>query len=91
MNTDLQSDFQSVAFWLFDFNYGGNNGLGGKPQGAVMFCQQGLQTFEVEATIALPSYSITNVTVQGNYGPSNNVTGPPLSGLAYNGYVIALP
>lgn len=91
MNTDLVSDFRSVAFWLFDFNYGGSNGLGGKPQGTVVFCEPGIQTFNVEATIALPAYHITNVTILGDYGPSNNVTGAPLSGLAYNGYASDLP
>lgn len=52
-----------------------------------MFCQPTIQLFDVAAFALLNNNSLYNVTIIDNYPKANNVSGAPLNGLPYNGYV----
>ncbi len=67
-----------VFFWFWQQNP--NNS-------AAVFCQPRIQLFDVTAFALLNNNSLTNVTKVDNYPKPNNVSGSPLNGIPYNGYV----
>jgi hypothetical protein len=72
--------FSPVMFWFFRFK---DND---EPQARSVFCYPKIAVFDVVATINLNNGILANVTIAGNYGKANNVTGAPLNGRAYNAY-----
>jgi hypothetical protein len=75
--------FQPVLFWFF--HVAGD----GTPEARSVFCTPTLATFDILATANLNNGSLANVTVYDSYTTPNNVTGPPLSGQAFNGYAFS--
>ncbi|KAH7923217.1 hypothetical protein BV22DRAFT_1113507 [Leucogyrophana mollusca] len=71
--------FQPVMFWFFHLN------TSNEPEAAAVFCRPTIGVFNIEAAMNLNDGSLGNVTVFSSYVPSNNVTGSPLNGQAYNG------
>ena len=57
---------------------------------AGVFCQPTMQLFDVTAFAALHNNSLTKVTIIDNYPKANNVSGPPLNGVPYNGHVFSV-
>ena len=47
-----------------------------------------MQLFDVKVFVNLYDNTLANVTIIGNYAKANNVSGPPLNGTPYNGYVL---
>jgi hypothetical protein len=74
-------DFDPVMFWFFYLS--SNN----QPQATGVFCQPTILPYNILTTADLNNGSLTNVTVFHDYVTPNNVTGPPLSGVAFNAYV----
>ncbi|KAI9439330.1 hypothetical protein H4582DRAFT_1948548 [Lactarius indigo] len=70
--------YQPVLFWFWQQNPSGS---------AAVFCTPHIQLFDVTAFASLNNGSLTNVTVIDNYPAANNVSGPPLSGIPYNGLI----
>jgi hypothetical protein len=58
---------------------------------AGVFCQARVQLFDVAVFINLYDLSLANVTIIGTYPKANNVSGPPLNGVPYNGYGLLFP
>ena len=81
--TSLNVSQQGVMFWYFHV------GQDGTPEAQSVFCQPKIGIFNILATANLNNGSLVNVTVINPYTPSNNVTGTPLDGQAFNGYVVA--
>ena len=71
--------FQPVMFWFFHLN------AQQQPEARGVFCQPTITIFNIKASASLNNGSLTGVTVKGRYALSNNVTGSPLNGQAYNG------
>ncbi|KAJ7219468.1 hypothetical protein GGX14DRAFT_592313 [Mycena pura] len=81
--TGSSVEFLPVMFWFFhDDN--------GQPEGATVFCSPSIEAFNVEAYIDLNNNSIVGITALSNVQTSNNVTGSPLNGQAFNS-VVFLP
>lgn len=72
-------NFQPVMFWYFHLN------SQQKPEARGVFCQPTIGIFNIKATANLNNGSLANVTVLNDYAPSNNVTGSPMNGQAFNG------
>jgi hypothetical protein len=49
-----------------------------------------MHLYDVTATAYTSNRTLANVTVIRNYQGTNNVTGAPLNGIPYNGYVFQL-
>jgi hypothetical protein len=81
--TGLSVSQQGVMFWYFHLRQDGT------PEAQSVFCQPKIGIFNILATADLNNGSLVNVTVIDPYTPSNNVTGSPLDGQAFNGYVVA--
>jgi hypothetical protein len=47
-----------------------------------------MQVFDVAVFANINDNTLANVTIIGDYMNENNVSGPPLSGIPYNGYVL---
>lgn len=76
---DLQLDYRSVAFWVFNW---------GDKAGAAIFCTPQITAQLVQVETILANNTIRNVSITGPFSSGNNVTGAPLNGWAYNGSVI---
>jgi hypothetical protein len=72
---------QAVMFWYFHVRQDGT------PQAQSIFCQPTIGLFNIMATANLNNGSLANVTVLNSYTPSNNVSGAPLNGQPFNGYL----
>jgi hypothetical protein len=70
--------FQSVFFWFWQKSSNSTSAV---------FCQPAMELFDVTAFAALNNNSLTNVTIIDNYPKANNVSGPPLNGVTYNGLI----
>ncbi|KAI9453926.1 hypothetical protein F5148DRAFT_451920 [Russula earlei] len=70
--------FQPVFFYFWQFNP--NNS-------AAVFCEPQIELFDVTAFALLNNNSLTSVTPIDNYPTPNNVSGPPLNGIPYNGLI----
>lgn len=70
--------FQPVFFWFWRQEPSGS---------AAVFCQPSIRLFDVTAFASLNNGSFTNVTKIDNYPAANNVSGPPLNGIPYNGLI----
>ncbi|KAI0300667.1 hypothetical protein B0F90DRAFT_1629338 [Multifurca ochricompacta] len=70
--------FQPVFFWFWQQN---------PRRSAGVFCQPHIQLFDVTARAFLNNGSLTNVSIIDNYPNANNVSGPPLNDIPYNGHV----
>jgi len=70
--------FQPVFFWFWE--NGGNRTAG-------VFCRPQIRLFDVTAFARLNNNSLYNVTIVDNYPEANNVSGPPLNGVPYNGLI----
>ncbi|OAX35822.1 hypothetical protein K503DRAFT_696301 [Rhizopogon vinicolor AM-OR11-026] len=78
-NQDL--DFQPVFFWFYHLTESGDS------QGTAVFCQPSIAIFVVETTMDLNDGSLGNCTIVDTFNSTNNVTGNPLNGEAYNGVI----
>jgi hypothetical protein len=67
-------------FWFFI-----NNSTGGAPQEKTVFCLPTIGLYTVNVTVGVSNNTVVNVTLVDNYPLSNNITGPPLNGEAFNG------
>lgn len=74
--------FQPVMFWFFHADPGGANN-----QTAGVFCAPTIGIYDIEASLYLNTMALVNVTVLNDYAEANNVSGSPLDGQAFNGYV----
>ncbi|KAI0262062.1 hypothetical protein BC834DRAFT_892909 [Gloeopeniophorella convolvens] len=70
--------FQPVFFWFWQSN---------PQEKAGVFCTPTMQLFDVTAFASLNNGSLTNVSIIDNYPKPNNVSGPPLQGVPYNGLI----
>jgi hypothetical protein len=68
--------FQPVLFWFWQQEPSAFAGV---------FCEPHIGLFDITASASLNNGTLTGVTVIGNYTGANNVTGPPLNGIPYNG------
>ncbi|KAJ7343304.1 hypothetical protein DFH08DRAFT_1081505 [Mycena albidolilacea] len=71
--------FQPIMFWFFH-----RRADDGTPEGASVFCAPSINAFNVIAKVDLNNGSIINVTTLDSVTTSNNVTGPPQNGQAFN-------
>ena len=78
----LSRNAVQVFFWFWEQDTDSTAGV---------FCRPTMQLFDVTAYASLNNNSLTNVTVIDNYPAANNVSGFPLNGIPYNGYVFLLP
>lgn len=78
-------DFQPIMFWYFLAA-----GTQDQAKARCVFCQPQIKVYNVKAMANLNDGSLANVTMVSDYAPSNNVTGNPLNGQAYNGCVVSL-
>lgn len=69
-------------FWYFHLKDGGT------PEARSVFCAPTIAAYNIMATVNLNNGSLVNVTRLNNYTTANNVTGSPLSGQAFNAYVL---
>lgn len=76
-------NFQPVMFWFF------HTDAYGRSEGRSVFCQPQIAIYNVKATANLNDGSLVNVTILSGYVPSNNVTGSPMNGQAFNGYDVS--
>jgi hypothetical protein len=76
-NQDL--DFQPVFFWFYHVTESGDS------QGTAVFCQPSIAIFVVQTSMAMSDGSLGNCTIVEPFNATNNVTGSPLNGAAYNG------
>jgi len=53
----------------------------------VFFCGPTIQLFDVTASAFLSNNSLSKVAIVDNYPKANNVSGPPLNGVPYNGLI----
>ncbi|OJA11337.1 hypothetical protein AZE42_04932 [Rhizopogon vesiculosus] len=74
-------DFQPVFFWFYHLTESGDS------QGTAVFCQPSIAIFVVETTMDLSNGSLGNCTIVDTFNSTNNVTGNPLNGEAYNGVI----
>ena len=72
-------DFQPVFFWFYHVTESGDS------QGTAVFCQPSIAIFVVETTMNMNDGSLGKCTIIEPYNSTNNVTGDPLNGEAYNG------
>ncbi|KAJ7510053.1 hypothetical protein B0H11DRAFT_2414613 [Mycena galericulata] len=77
-SSDVQ--FQPVMFWFFHRKDDDIH----TPQGASVFCSPSIQAFNVIADTDLNNGSIIGITKLDSVTTSNNVTGSPLNGQAFN-------
>lgn len=70
--------FQPVFFWFWQQNPSHLAGV---------FCQPLMHFYDVTASAYLSNKTLADAVVVDNYRGVNNVTGPPLNGLAYNGLI----
>ncbi|KAH9052759.1 hypothetical protein EDB87DRAFT_1655642 [Lactarius vividus] len=70
--------FQPVLFWFWQQNPSGS---------AAVFCTPQILLFDVTASASLNNGSLSDVIETGNYTAANNITGPPLNGIPYNGLI----
>ncbi|KAJ7271966.1 hypothetical protein B0H12DRAFT_1228827 [Mycena haematopus] len=73
-------EFQPIMFWFF----ARTNDATSTPQGASIFCNPSINVFNVMAQTDLNNGSIIGVTTLDNVTTSNNVTGSPQNGRAFN-------
>ncbi|KAJ6589239.1 hypothetical protein B0H19DRAFT_923038, partial [Mycena capillaripes] len=73
-------EFQPVMFWFFHRKDDDIQ----TPQGAAIFCNPTIAAFNVIAEVDLNNRSIISITQLDSVTTSNNVTGDPLHGQAYN-------
>ncbi|KAJ8597250.1 hypothetical protein M405DRAFT_855738 [Rhizopogon salebrosus TDB-379] len=78
-NQDL--DFQPVFFWFYHVTESGDS------QGTAVFCQPSIAIFVVQTSMAMSDGSLGNCTIVEPFNATNNVTGSPLNGAAYNGVI----
>ncbi|KAH0580508.1 hypothetical protein H2248_002002 [Termitomyces sp. 'cryptogamus'] len=72
---------QPVMFWFF------HNKTDGSPEVKTVFCAPSIKAYNVIASVNLNDRSLANVAIENERVPSNNVTGDPLAGQAYNGVI----
>lgn len=72
-------DFQPVFFWFYHVAESGDS------QSTAVFCQPSIAIFVVETTMNMNDGSLGQCTIIEPYNSTNNVTGDPLNGEAYNG------
>jgi hypothetical protein len=77
--TDIEK--QDVMFWFFD------NAAQG-PVAQSVFCSPKIGVLNILATANLTNGSLVHVQVIDDYATGNNVTQPPNSGQAFNGYFV---
>lgn len=78
---DVQDEFKPVVFWVFTYD---------EVLSSVTFCAPSIEVKNIDAVLDVTSLPGSLVAVQlsaTNYTGTNNVTGKPLDGLAYNGWV----
>ncbi|KAJ7273308.1 hypothetical protein C8J57DRAFT_973173, partial [Mycena rebaudengoi] len=78
--------FQPVMFWFFHRK---NDDIG-TPQGASVFCSPTIKAFNVIAETDLNNGSISRIIQLDPVTTSNNVTGSPLNGVAFNSVKFAV-
>ena len=61
------------------------NQTDGTPEVRTIFCEPSMKLFYVSAAADLTSGQLTGVNITNNYTSANNVSGPPLNGIPYNG------
>ncbi|TFK63948.1 hypothetical protein BDN72DRAFT_802770 [Pluteus cervinus] len=76
---NLDIEFRSVMFWYYSQREGG-----GTPNAKAVFCSPSIEAYDVQAGAKLSDGSLYTVSALNDYAPTNNVTGPPLSGKAFN-------
>jgi hypothetical protein len=76
-STDIS--FLPVMFWFFHV------AANGTQQARAIICRPQIQLFEVEARIDLGNNAVIMLSELKNFTASNNITGSPLNGHAYNG------
>lgn len=74
-------NFQPVVFWFYHLSDNGD------PLGTAVFCQPSIAIFVVETTMDLNDGSMGNCIIVEPYEDTNNVTGNPLNGEAFNGVI----
>jgi hypothetical protein len=79
-NTGAPPHFRPIVFWYFTFETTA-------PQGAATFCAPTISPLDVSTVLEINNGSLTSVLeIQPlNASSSQNVTGPPLNGRAFNG------
>jgi len=70
--------FQPVVFWFWQQEP--NNG-------AAVFCEPSIELYNLTAYASLNNGTLTNVVPNDDYPAANNVSGPPLNGIPYNGLI----
>ncbi|KXN91339.1 hypothetical protein AN958_01314 [Leucoagaricus sp. SymC.cos] len=74
-------NFRGIMFWYFHFRDGQ------VPEAKTIFCSPALKPFAVTATAHLIDGRLDSCFMSGDYNESNNVTGPPQNGRAFNGLI----
>ncbi|KAF4565516.1 hypothetical protein EYR36_002087 [Pleurotus pulmonarius] len=74
--------FQPVMFWYFHLRTDNDT-----PEVKSVFCTPTIKASNVEATVDLEQRTMAACVQKGDFTTSNNVTGDPLNGRAYNGLI----
>ena len=85
LDTSTPVDFVPIMFWFF---HTANNGTG---QARAIICRPTLELRNIEAEVYLVNNSVIDVQLGTNFTKPNNITGSPLNGRPYNGYVAFEP
>ncbi|KAF8259241.1 hypothetical protein EI94DRAFT_1616713 [Lactarius quietus] len=70
--------FQPVVFWFWRQE---------PNSGAAVFCEPRIQLHDLTAFASLNNGTLTNIVPIDDYPAANNISGPPLNGIPYNGVI----
>ncbi|KAJ7119520.1 hypothetical protein C8R44DRAFT_672332 [Mycena epipterygia] len=79
-SSSLNITEQPVMFWFYQKT-------DQTTEARTAFCNPTMEQFYVNATADLSNGQLTSVAIVNNYTEPNNLTGPPLNGLAYNAVI----
>ncbi|KAF5347802.1 hypothetical protein D9756_010270 [Leucocoprinus leucothites] len=83
-NPETELRFRPVMFWFFHYLDPTNQTTA---EARTVFCTPNLLPFSVTATAHLLDGKLDSCFKSGTFNQSNNVTGPPLNGKAFNGVI----
>ncbi|KAJ7207923.1 hypothetical protein GGX14DRAFT_454832 [Mycena pura] len=80
-NASPEITFAPVVFWFL------KNQTDGAPEVRTIFCEPSMELYDVSAAADLGSGQLTGVNITNDYTSANNVSGPPINGIPYNGVI----